>query len=154
MTTRRTEEMTEHLRSAADQARAKAGEAYAAARDKAASAYDTARERTRAAGHQAATSVEEHPFAAVMSAAAVGLLAGALLPTTRTEAKAFNPIGDKISDAARSALSAARGAGRDTLDSLGFNEAAARDQIGKLLDGVVKALLAAPSAAASTEDPH
>lgn len=151
-----TAETAESLRMAAEQARAKASDAYAAAREKAVNAYDSARESAHAAGHRTATSIEDNPLVALMGAAAVGLLAGALLPTTRHEADTLGPLGGKITDNARSALSAARDAGRETLDSLGINEAAARTQVSKLFDAVVKTV----SSAAATlpgrkeEEPH
>lgn len=137
-----TAETAENLRIAAEQARAKASGAYAAAREKAASAYDSARESAHAAGHRTAISIEDNPLVALAAAAAVGLLTGALLPATRREAHALGPLGGKISDSARSALSA----GRETLDSLGITEAAARTQAANLFDAVVKTVSSAVAA--------
>jgi ElaB/YqjD/DUF883 family membrane-anchored ribosome-binding protein len=143
-----TAETAESRRIAAEQARAKASDAYAAAREKAASAYDSAREGARAAGHRTASSIEDNPLAALIGAAAVGLLAGALLPATRREADALGPLGGKITDSAKSAVSA----GREALDSLGINEAAARTQISKLFAAVAKSVSSAAAPPGRKED--
>jgi len=80
---------------------------------------------------------------------ALGVLAGAIIPRTEQEGKLLGPVGKRLTDTAAGAAQAAKEAGKAELDALGLNKAAARDQVGKLLDGVVKALSSAGSAAAS-----
>jgi len=77
------------------------------------------------------------------------VLAGAVVPRTEQEGKLLGPIGKRINDTASGAAQAARDAGKAELDSLGLNKEAARDQVGKLLDGVAKAISTAGAAAAA-----
>jgi hypothetical protein len=126
---------------AAQSVRAKAGEVYAAARE-------TARDGARAAKDRAETTVEDNPLAALIGAAAIGLLAGALLPATRHETGALGPLSRTIGGGAKSVLAVARDTGHDALITLGVNEAAARLRVDELLDAAATALSAALDAAA------
>ena len=77
------------------------------------------------------------------------MLAGAVIPRTEQEGKLLGPVGKRLNDTATGAAQAARDAGKAELDALGLNRDAARDQVGKLIDGVVKALSSAGAAAAA-----
>ncbi|HWW65957.1 MAG TPA: hypothetical protein VNZ43_14470 [Sphingomonadaceae bacterium] len=138
------------IRAAADQAREKAEQAYASAREKAGQAYGNAREGAKMAGQRTAASIEDNPLVALLGAAAVGILAGALLPASERESGALGPLGGKLREAGKTAFSAAKDAGRETLDQLGINEAAAREQLSKLVDAVVQTASSAGDAAAKS----
>jgi hypothetical protein len=60
----------------------------------------------------------------------------------------LGPIGSRLNDAARLAASAAREAGQETLDELGLNRDAAREQASRLMDAAMKAASSAGGAAA------
>ena len=111
-------------------------------------ALDTTRDTARQAARRTAEGIEANPLAVLVGGVAIGVLAGTLVPRTEQEGKLLGPIGKRINDTASGAAQAARDAGRAELDSLGLNKEAARDQVGKLLDGVAKALSTAGAAAA------
>lgn len=161
---------TDQLRDTADAAREKAARALEAAKEKtgaayegarsyaastaeatrerASAAYSTARETAATVRTRTATGIDENPMVAVVGGIAVGALLGALLPRSQKEAEVLAPIGDKLAGLAKNALAAAKDAGQDTLDELGINKDAAREQVNRLLDGAGKAASSAGSAAA------
>jgi ElaB/YqjD/DUF883 family membrane-anchored ribosome-binding protein len=112
-------------------------------------ALDTTKETAREAARRAAEGIEANPLAVLVGGVAIGVLAGTLVPRTEQEGKLLGPIGKRINDTASGAAQAARDAGKAELDSLGLNKEAARDQVGKLLDGVAKAIATAGAAAAA-----
>lgn len=112
-------------------------------------ALETTRDTAREAARRTAQGIEANPLAVLVGGVAIGVLAGALIPRTEQEGKLLGPVGKRINDTAAGAAQAAKDAGKAELDALGLNRDAARDQVGKLLDGVVKALSSAGSAAAA-----
>lgn len=118
-------------------------------RAKAEHALEATRDTAREAVRRTAQGIEANPLAVLVSGVALGVLAGAVIPRTEQEGKLLRPVGKRLTDTAAGAAQAAKEAGKAELDALGLNKAAARDQVGKLLDGVVKALSSAGSAAAS-----
>ena len=112
-------------------------------------AMDSGRDAAREAARRTAEGIEANPLAVLVGGVAIGVLAGALVPRTEQEGKLLGPIGKRINDTASGAAQAARDAGKAELDSLGLNKEAARDQVGKLLDGVAKAISTAGAAAAA-----
>lgn len=60
------------------------------------------------AGNGASRRVGDNPVAALGAGFAVGALVGALLPSSRREREALQPIGAKIGDAARGAVDTGR----------------------------------------------
>lgn len=131
-----------------DGARDYASIAAEAARDKANAAYATARETASTVRTRAADGIEESPIVALIGGIAIGVLLGALIPRSQREEEALGPIGDKLSTLAKNALAAAKEAGKDTLDELGVNKDAARQQVNSLIDSAGKAASSAGSAAA------
>lgn len=129
-------------------ARSYAASTAEATRERASAAYSGARETAASVRSRTAETVDENPLVAVIGGIAVGVLLGALLPRTQKEADTLAPIGDKLASLARDALAAAKDAGKDTLDDLGINKDAAREQVNRLLDGAGKAVSSAGSAAA------
>ncbi len=118
--------------------------------DKAAKAIDKGRKSALKTARSTADSLEANPLALLAGGIALGAVVGALVPRSEREGKLLAPVGKRITDTAGAAAKAARDAGKAELDSLGLNKAAARDQAGKLLGGVVKALATAGAAAAQT----
>ncbi len=58
----------------------------------------------------------DNPVPALAGGFAVGALLGAVIPTTSRERRALQPVGAKVSDAARTAARQAAEAGRDKLN--------------------------------------
>lgn len=111
-------------------------------------ALDTTRQTARDAARRTAEGIEANPISVLVGGVALGVLAGALIPRTEQESKLLGPVGKRLTDTATGAAQAARDAGKAELDSLGLNKDAARDQVGKVIDGVIKALSSAGAAAA------
>ena len=112
-------------------------------------ALSTTRDTARVAARRTAQGIEANPLAVLVGGVALGAIAGALVPRTEQESQLLGPVGKRINDTASGAAQAARDAGKAELDSLGLNKEAARDQVGKLLDGVIKAISTAGAAAAA-----
>ena len=111
-------------------------------------ALDTTRQTARDAARRTAEGIEANPISVLVGGVALGVLAGALIPRTEQESKLLAPVGKRLTDTATGAAQAARDAGKAELDSLGLNKDAARVQVGKVIDGVIKALSSAGAAAA------
>ena len=111
-------------------------------------ALDTTRQTARDAARRTAQGIEANPISVLVGGVALGVLAGALIPRTEQESKLLGPVGKRLTDTASGAAQAARDAGKAELDSLGLNKDAARVQVGKVIDGVIKALSSAGAAAA------
>lgn len=109
--------------------------------------YAAALDKAGDAGRITARGVEGNPIAMLVGGIAAGAVAGALIPASRRESDALRPIGGKVNAAAREALDAARDAGKDALDDLGFSRDGARGQIDKLVEAVAKTASAAGGAA-------
>ncbi len=120
------------------------------ARHKVAAAYSTTRDKAARAGTRAADGIEKSPLSMLVGGLAIGAAIGALLPRTRKEADTLGGVGRRIRDAAGEAAKAAKRAGTETLDSLGVNSEAAREQARKLLDNAVSAATNAGEAAVKT----
>lgn len=126
----------------------RAGDAYGSARERAGDAYGAARDRASQARRATAEGVDDNPFVAILGGIAVGALIGALLPRTQREDEALGPIAERLGDAARAAVFAARDAGKQSLDELGVNREAALGKVDQFVDGAVKAASSAGNAAA------
>ncbi|MDB5690851.1 MAG: hypothetical protein JWL91_2727 [Sphingomonas bacterium] len=129
-------------------AKDKSSAAYVAAADKTGEAVEAARLKAAQARRATSEGIEENPLAALIGGIAVGVLVGALLPRTKREEDALRPIASKLTDVARTAATAARDAGKQSLDEMGINREAARGQVDKLVDTAVKAASSASTAAA------
>jgi hypothetical protein len=99
-----------------------ASEAYETARQKTAAAYGAARDGASKARQQTADTIDTYPLAAVIGGFAIGALVAGLLPRTERENETLGALGGRINDPAREAALAARDAGREKLDELGFNK--------------------------------
>ncbi|MFA6607365.1 MAG: hypothetical protein WCS75_10230, partial [Sphingomonas sp.] len=78
---------------------------------------------------------------------ALGVLVGAFVPRSAVERKMLKSVGKRLNDTAQGAIDAARDTAKAEFDVLGLSRDAARDQVGKMLGGVVKALATAGTAA-------
>lgn len=116
---------------------------------------DTARETVSNVYHtgvdkasDAVHGLESSPVGILVGGLAVGLIAGALLPRSQREKDLLAPVGQRISDTARSAVQAAREAGQAELETRGLTRDGAREQVRGLVEGVVQAVSTAGAAAA------
>lgn len=107
----------------------------------------TVKEGAQTATRRAAQGIEGNPLAVLVGGIAVGVLAGALLPKTERETEMLGPVGKKLNEGASAALRAARDAGGAELAAVGISRDAAREQVGKLFDGVMTAVKTAGDAA-------
>lgn len=123
---------------------------YQSARDTAARAVESARSKAQETARRAARGAEDNPIAVLAGGVAIGILAGAFLPASEQERKLIGPVGKRLTDTASGAAQAAKAAGLAELDTLGISKQAARDQVGKLIGGLVQALSSASEAAATS----
>lgn len=121
--------------------------AVVAVRDAASKAVAVTSETARTVADKAVAGVQANPVAVLGGGVALGIVVGALTPRSAAERKMLHAVGKRLNDTASGALDAARDTAKAEFDVLGLSRAAARDQVGKLLGGVVKALAAAGAAA-------
>lgn len=123
--------------------RGRAGDAYDSARTAAVDAYDSARERAALARAKTSDGIDEAPLIALAGGLAVGVLLAALLPRTEREDKLLGPIGERITGGARTAIDAAKDAGRDKLSELNLTRDAGTSALEQIIKGVSEAALGA-----------
>ena len=121
--------------------RDRAGDVYDTARSAAVDAYDTAREKASAATAKAGDGIDEAPLIALAGGLAVGVLLAALLPRTAQEDKLLGPIGERITGGARTAVDAAKQAGRDKMAELNLTRDAGSSALDQIIKGVGDAAL-------------
>ncbi|MBA3667801.1 MAG: hypothetical protein H0W65_08775 [Sphingomonas sp.] len=127
--------------------RDRAAEAVDGAREKAIEAYDLARERASAAGGKAKEGLGQAPLLALGGGLAVGALIAALLPKSRIEDRLIGPVGERITDGAKAAASAATEAGRVKLTELNITRDAGTSAVQSLIDGIGEAARSSGQAA-------
>lgn len=125
----------------------RSAKAVASVRDAASKAVATTTATTRAAADKAVAGIEANPLAVLGGGIALGALASVFVPHTAAESKILRPVGKRLKETARGAVDAARDTARAEFDILGLSRNAARNQVGKLLGGVLKALATAGTAA-------
>lgn len=125
----------------------RATKAVTTVRTTASKAAEATANTARDLAHKTASGIEANPMAVLVGGIAVGVLAGAFVPRSARETKLLATVGKRITDTARGAVDAARDTAKSELDVLGLTHNAARDQVGKLLGDVVKALATAGTAA-------
>jgi F0F1-type ATP synthase assembly protein I len=106
---------------------------------------DDAKHAASDAARRTADAIEANPLAIVAGGIAIGALAGALIPRSAKEKQLLAPLGRSLGERARSAVAAAREAGATELQN-----AAAKDQVKSLFQGIAKAATTAGSAAAQS----
>ena len=82
------------------------------------SIFQSARDSVSGAARSAGQTLTGNPTAAVAGGFAVGALLGLALPVTRRERELLEPVGEKITEAARTAARNAAEAGRDKLNQV------------------------------------
>lgn len=113
-------------------------------------ALDTTTSTARDLTERAVAGIEANPLAVLVGSVALGVLAGAFVPRTDRETALLGPVGKRLTDSAKDAIDTARDTVKSEFDVLGLSRHAARDQAGKLLEGVVGAVASAATAAIST----
>lgn len=117
------------VRDAASNARSKASDAYYAARERTSTAYGTAREGASRARQRTSDGIDANPVAALLGGLVLGGVLAAVLPKTRREEEMLGDYGRKINERAREAARAAKEAGTNKLDELGYNRENARTKL-------------------------
>jgi hypothetical protein len=118
------------------------------ARQRAIAAYENARGGVAGAGRKATDGLKEAPLIALAGGIAAGALIAALLPRTRTEAKALRPTVRRVRQTAKAAVDAARETGTARLDELGLTREKGEQTIRSIFDGATDAAKASAKAAA------
>jgi hypothetical protein len=108
---------------------------------------ETALAEVRKTAHRVGEAAEGNPLAIVAGGIALGIVAGALLPKSKRETELLGPVGRRVTDVATGAAEAAKGAATAELASLPLSKTAAREQVGRVLDQIAKALSSAGEAA-------
>jgi len=109
------------------------------ARERAVDAYDTARDQVSAATTKAGDQIDQAPLIALVGGLAAGALIAALLPRSERETRLLAPVGGKITGSARSAIDAAKDAGRDKLNELNLTRDAGTSALETIIRGVSEA---------------
>lgn len=125
--------------SSAETLRDRAADAYDSARERAIDAYGAARDKASETGRKAGDNIGEAPLAALAGGLAVGALLAALLPRTRVEDKLIGPVGERLTDAGRDAIGAARDAGKDKLAELDITRDAGKNLVQSLISSIGEA---------------
>ena len=123
--------------------RDRAGDVYDSARTAAVDAYDTARDKAALAKERTSDGIDEAPLIALAGGLAVGVLLAAVLPRTAKENELLGPIGERITGSAKSAVEAAKEAGRDKMSELNLTRDAGTSALEKIIRGVSDAALGA-----------
>ena len=118
-------------------------------RKQAIDAYDGARESVAGAGRRATDGIDEAPLIALAAGLAAGALFAALLPRTETEAKLLGPVGDRITDTAKSAAAAAKDAGSSRLSELGLTREKGAETLRSIFESAGEAARTSAQAALS-----
>ena len=119
------------------------------AREKAILAYGSARETAASAGRKAGDGIDEAPLIALIGGLAVGALVAALLPKTAKEDELLGGVGERLTGTARTAVEAAKEAGKARLEELGLTRDAGAETLRSILKGAGDATKASAQAALS-----
>lgn len=108
---------------------------------------------TRKAAQRVGAAAEANPLAVIAGGIAIGVAAGALLPKTQRESELLGPLGKRLTTAATDAVGAAKDAAKIELATLPLSREAAREQAGKVVDQVARAIAGASEAAFAKRQP-
>jgi hypothetical protein len=131
-----------------ESARQRTTDLYGSARDRANSAVESTRATAARVSQRTAESIESAPIAAVAGGLVLGVVLAAVLPRSRRETDLLRPLGSRLNETAREAADAARQAGKDKLDELGFTREGAREKLSALASTAGTALKISAGAAA------
>lgn len=149
---------SENAKDGLNTAKAKADEASAAARQRATVALSktkdaasrsvaSSRQIAEKAAARSGDTIDKNPLAMVVGGIALGAIIGALLPKSVREEKVLGTAGRKLNSKARDVATAAKQAGKDKIETFGFNKDNARNQFRDLVDKATEAVKAAGKAA-------
>lgn len=93
----------------------------------------------KARARSAAGAVEANPITVLVGGLAVGLVAGALIPRSEREKEALAPVGKRIADGAKAAVSAAKDTGKEHLTASMLSRDAATEGFRKVIESAVGA---------------
>ena len=110
-------------------------------------ALDTVRDSARDAGDRTAAAIDANPLPVLIGGVVIGALAGALVPRSRREAELLAPVGRKLRATTNDAVQSAKTTGLAELGALGLSKGALSEQGGKLVGGILTALVTAGTAA-------
>lgn len=102
----------------ASESTSRTADAYQSTRTRTASTFASTRESVSDATRRTGQGITSNPVGALVGGFAIGALVGVAIPATRRERQALQPLGEKISDAARTAARQAAEQGRDKLNRL------------------------------------
>lgn len=117
------------------------------ARQSATKALDSTGTTVRDLAGKAAAGIEANPVSALVGGIALGAIAGAFVPRTEQEERLLAPVGQRLNETAHGAIDAAKETAKSEFDVLGLTRDAARGQMSKVLEGVLKAVSTAGVAA-------
>jgi ElaB/YqjD/DUF883 family membrane-anchored ribosome-binding protein len=141
-------------RSKASASQDKARQQATKALDKSKALASTSIKNTKKVASEAAAKTEQaldaNPLMAVMGGLALGLIAGALLPRTKSEEKLLGGSSKKLKKKAQKVADAAKAAGKEKVDSLGLNTDLVKDQFRDLVMKAGEAVKAAGKAASES----
>jgi hypothetical protein len=110
-------------------------------------AADRVREGASEAARRTAEGIEANPMSVVVGGVALGVLAGMFVPRSRKETELLKPVGRKVREGAETAAKAAVEAGKAELAVVGLSRVGASESVGKLVEGLGKAIASASAAA-------
>lgn len=116
-------------------------------RQSASKALDSTGSTVRDFADKAAAGIEANPIAALVGGIALGALAGSFVPRSEQEERLLAPVGKRLSETAHDAIDAAKETAKSEFDILGLTRDAARGQMSKVVEGVLKAVSTAGVAA-------
>ncbi|WNO55040.1 hypothetical protein [Stakelama saccharophila] len=134
-----TDTQTPNANSSQSGIRGKADDTISKTRDRASKAYGKSRETGRKATRYAGDSLDGNPLAMLVGGAAVGLLAGVLLPRTERETEMFGSTGKRLIQGATAAAAAARDAGKEEFEALAPDKGTAKSKASSIFGHVAKA---------------
>ncbi len=105
------------------------------------------RQRAIEAYEGAADTLGRAPLFALAGGIAAGALIAALLPRTRSETRLVRPYARRAKDGASAAVKAARSAGKDKFDELGFSREKGEETLNNFLRGLKDTARASADAA-------
>lgn len=119
--------------------------------EKTRAAANKALDKTLAGAHDAADrtakAINANPIPVLAGGLVIGALAGALIPRSKREVELLAPVGQRIKTTATGAVTSAKQTGLAELGALGLSRDALGDQAGKLVGGILTALVTAGTAA-------
>ena len=84
---------------------------------------------------RATEGIDEAPLLALVGGLAAGALIAALLPRSEAEKRALRPVGDRLTETAKAAASAAKDAGTSRLAELGLTREKGAETLRSIFDG-------------------